>query len=441
MFNAVTSTAFLVAMSVSVLLRSAAITASRSCPWSSRTSLTASVSATPSTTSSTSLASPHCVVFVRGRRNGAGDDKGINGKVSKPFSVALDDKEPRFKHAEAKTSGNLSSLFKPVTVLPNPDDINVGEEIAGKLNKQALLKTLNLLHRSAAIKALAKEHGMDDYIYHQAFISFRKFCLDVKSLPTDLYVLISDVLQGGKHINDIFPFFLSHARKVFPHLECIEDLRVTGDLTDPPNWYPEARAMNRKVIFHAGPTNSGKTYHALERFSQAKTGIYCGPLKLLAVEVFNKTNDRGVDCDLVTGEERRFARSDSEPSEHVACTVEMANFSQNYEVAVIDEIQMIKDFQRGWAWTRSLLGIPAEEIHVCGEVSRGEFLEYKYVAARQSDCSLLGRCHRSNSGNDALHGRGGGSAQLQAPDRPRNSGRCREEPEKCAAGRLHCVLQ
>ena len=38
-----------------------------------------------------------------------------------------------------------------------------------------------------------------------------------------------------------------------------------GDLTNPPNWYPEARALNRKIIFHAGPTNSGKTYHALER--------------------------------------------------------------------------------------------------------------------------------------------------------------------------------
>ena len=60
---------------------------------------------------------------------------------------------------------------------------------------------------------------------------------------------------------------------------------IFSDLTDPPNWYPEARAINRKIIFHAGPTNSGKTYHALERFMTAKSGIYCGPLKLLAVEV------------------------------------------------------------------------------------------------------------------------------------------------------------
>lgn len=39
------------------------------------------------------------------------------------------------------------------------------------------------------------------------------------------------------------------------------------------------------------------------------------------------------------------------------------------EVAIIDEIQMIKDQQRGWAWTRALLGLCAQEIHLCGEAS------------------------------------------------------------------------
>ena len=84
----------------------------------------------------------------------------------------------------------------------------------------------------------------------------------------------------------------------------------------------------RRIIFHAGPTNSGKTYHALERFMSAKSGVYCGPLKLLAVEVFNKSNSNGVACDLVTGEERRAGREDGEQANHVACTVEMTNLSQ-----------------------------------------------------------------------------------------------------------------
>lgn len=54
--------------------------------------------------------------------------------------------------------------------------------------------------------------------------------------------------------------------------------------------YPEARAIQRKVIFHAGPTNSGKTYHAIQRYLAAKSGVYCGPLKLLAHEIFEKSN-------------------------------------------------------------------------------------------------------------------------------------------------------
>ena len=53
----------------------------------------------------------------------------------------------------------------------------------------------------------------------------------------------------------------------------------------------EARAMKRRIIYHAGPTNSGKTHTALERFSAADTGVYCGPLRLLATEVFRRTND------------------------------------------------------------------------------------------------------------------------------------------------------
>lgn len=39
------------------------------------------------------------------------------------------------------------------------------------------------------------------------------------------------------------------------------------------------------------------------------------------------------------------------------------------DVAVIDEIQMLQDSQRGWAWTRALLGVVAKEVHVCGEAA------------------------------------------------------------------------
>ena len=41
---------------------------------------------------------------------------------------------------------------------------------------------------------------------------------------------------------------------------------------------------------------------------------------------------------------------------------------------MIDEVQMINDIQRGWAWTRALLGINAEEVHLCGESGAIDFL-------------------------------------------------------------------
>lgn len=50
-----------------------------------------------------------------------------------------------------------------------------------------------------------------------------------------------------------------------------------------------------KFIFKLlGPTNSGKTYEALKRFREAKTGFYCGPLRLLATEIYMKMNDDGM---------------------------------------------------------------------------------------------------------------------------------------------------
>lgn len=124
----------------------------------------------------------------------------------------------------------------------------------------------------------------------EAFASFRRFCLESANLPAELHIMVSDVVNGHRHIDDLFPYFLSHARDVFPHLNCIDDLKQISDLRTPANWYPEARVKARRIIFHAGPTNSGKTFQAMQRFLEAKSGVYCGPLKLLATEVFNKSN-------------------------------------------------------------------------------------------------------------------------------------------------------
>lgn len=61
----------------------------------------------------------------------------------------------------------------------------------------------------------------------------------------------------------------------------------------------------------------------------------------------SKLNSQGVYCSLMTGQERREVPFAS----HVSCTIEMASTTNEYEVAVIDEIQMLADEQRGASWT------------------------------------------------------------------------------------------
>lgn len=129
-----------------------------------------------------------------------------------------------------------------------------------------------------------------------------------------------------------------------------------------PRSYQVARSLNRKIHFHLGPTNSGKTYQALIKLQSAKSGVYLAPLRLLAMEIRDRLMEAGVPCNLITGEERQLIPG----AKHTACTVEMMNPNQVVDVAIIDEIQMLQDEARGYAWTAALIGAPAKEVFVCG---------------------------------------------------------------------------
>ncbi|CAN6656667.1 ATP-dependent RNA helicase Suv3p, mitochondrial [Trichomonascus vanleenenianus] len=142
------------------------------------------------------------------------------------------------------------------------------------------------------------------------------------------------------------------------------------DLNNPAKWFPEARRIPRKVYLHIGPTNSGKTYTALQRFQNADSGFYAGPLRLLAREVYNRMKFRRKGCSLITGEEVIEELDEhGEPSRLASGTVEMLDLRRDMDVAVIDEIQMIEDRDRGWAWTNAFLGVRAKEVHLCGDPS------------------------------------------------------------------------
>ncbi|ELR14811.1 helicase conserved Cterminal domain containing protein [Acanthamoeba castellanii str. Neff] len=141
--------------------------------------------------------------------------------------------------------------------------------------------------------------------------------------------------------------------------------RMATDLRHPHAWYPLARALpgGRRIVLHVGPTNRhaharafpSLTHEALTRLAASRSGVYCGPLRLLAEEVFRRMNKEGVACSLLTGQ-----RVVTDPTaRHLACTVEMADVARH----------MLGDQDRGWAWTRALLGLPAAEVHLCGNES------------------------------------------------------------------------
>ena len=139
-----------------------------------------------------------------------------------------------------------------------------------------------------------------------------------------------------------------------------KSLRFLAEL-NPKDEYPDARAMKRHFVVHIGGTNTGKTYAGFQRLRQAETGVYLAPLRLLALEAQELLLGYGVDCSLTTGEEEDVDPEDT----HIAATAEKLELSKRYAVAVIDECQMIADPERGFAWTRAILGVLAPEVHLC----------------------------------------------------------------------------
>lgn len=137
------------------------------------------------------------------------------------------------------------------------------------------------------------------------------------------------------------------------------------DLKNYQNSFKLAREMKRKINFVVGPTNSGKTFQALEALIEADTGLYLAPLRLMALEAYERLNEAGIPCNLVTGEESILVPN----AKHTSSTIECLNLDKQVDCAIIDEIQMIADPERGWAWTNALLGAPAKEVFVIGNTS------------------------------------------------------------------------
>lgn len=139
-----------------------------------------------------------------------------------------------------------------------------------------------------------------------------------------------------------------------------EEKRILDDIFG--KAYTPSLGKQVKYILHIGDTNTGKTHQALEKMKKAESGLYLAPLRLLALEVFDKLNADGILCSLKTGEEEKPVMG----AKHISCTVEMFHEKDYYDVIVIDEAQMIADKDRGFSWYRAITKANAREVHIIG---------------------------------------------------------------------------
>jgi ATP-dependent RNA helicase SUPV3L1/SUV3 len=108
-----------------------------------------------------------------------------------------------------------------------------------------------------------------------------------------------------------------------------------------------------RIVAVLGPTNTGKTHHAIERMLAHRTGVIGLPLRLLAREVYDRiVAQRGPSVvALVTGEERIVP----ERTQYWVCTVEAMPLEIGADFVAVDEIQLCADPERGHVFTDRLL--------------------------------------------------------------------------------------
>ena len=102
-----------------------------------------------------------------------------------------------------------------------------------------------------------------------------------------------------------------------------------------------------------GPTNTGKTYYALERMISYKNGIIGVPLRLLAREIYDRlVSLKGTEnVVLNTGEEKIRGKNER----YWVCTTEAMPANKTFEFLAVDEIQLCSDSERGHIFTERLL--------------------------------------------------------------------------------------
>jgi len=115
-----------------------------------------------------------------------------------------------------------------------------------------------------------------------------------------------------------------------------------------------------KITAVLGPTNTGKTFLAIETMLSFDSGMIGFPLRLLAREVYDKIIKKinPSKVALITGEEKIIPAN----AKYYLCTAESMPIDKNLEFVGIDEIQMCADHERGHVFTDRLLNLRGEKL-------------------------------------------------------------------------------
>ena len=284
-------------------------------------------------------------------------------------------------------------LQTPLTSVTNDDlIIEIGRELPLPHREEALAYTLSL-HLDArelsrqiwneeelTITTMAEEQSsQEERIFLEELGHLIEECrtrsklleMDDETLYSIAYELLLPYLTLVPHISS-----KTSRRVLFAF-----DQRIAGELLkrqrqallartvrDFKNLFPLARSLRRRLIFHTGPTNSGKTYTAFQQLKKAGTGYYLAPLRLLALEGYETLREQGINASLITGEEQLL----DEDATHISSTIEMLSFETEVDCCVIDEVQMIDDRDRGWAWANAIIGAPAKTVIMTGSPNARE---------------------------------------------------------------------
>lgn len=151
---------------------------------------------------------------------------------------------------------------------------------------------------------------------------------------------------------------------VYAQKENLQDLRNEINHNTFINLHARKNPPERTKIY-AGPTNSGKTFYGLQDLfndyerNPNKKHVYCGPLRLLAYEVYTKMVEKygAKNVGFITGEEKINPNANL-----LATTVEMAP-KEGHSI-LIDEAHWLTDPLRGYVWSRLLYSTEYQNFYV-----------------------------------------------------------------------------